>query len=1054
VRLDRSDGAPTRGDARATWTIDRFRTRLEDIAFKRGAEWVWTGELEARATLGLDENSKAWESAALLAIDVHETVASFFDEGPQPFVAAVAMGRGIADVTLSATREWVSSRVAAAAESAVSALLPQVPPGRTWATGSLYRALRNDFAWEPEGNGHYALIRGLSRVERQERALRASGDFVGRFVERADLHGALHDASSANAGQGALTTRVLVGERGIGKTALVDAFLSELPPTVNVVRFECTPNHVDVQLRSLAALARAALGVTADMSRDAVEDRIAKARLAAGPYRGALAALVHNIDQMAEVTSFSDSIRMMVASVRRLLAARAQARALVVIVDQAQWLDPASLSLLPDLLRSGTPARVLALLVTRPEARVRAAMSSFVTMPLGGLSHDQLVGIVERRLGVSGGGAGQALAPLVPRVDGNPFFLLESVDALLEKGALALREREGCQVLEQTGSGPLELPASVEQVVAIRLEELPPRELLAVEWLAVAGVSLQEDELLACELQLDQQALQRLSARGICAQSGGLIERRQLLFFEVAYSRLAADRRAMMHRVLGERWLARPPGGVAPIVVARHLEGGQRSDLAGGPFFAAADQARISQQVGLATQYYRRALQLLPHDDPRHFDARAALERLSRTAGKRASRIAHLSALRLEAQALGTARAGATALLRTAQFEFDEGRAEPGLESVTAAASAAATAESPKLRIEALLLQAEILRELGRTSDAEAALGRALGLADDPQMGLQRAEVLRALGILRRRAGRVDGAIDAYREALVIAREHRARLYEARIHNALSYAMFVRGRYEETIACAMEAIHIDLEVGGRFQMAKTLTNLGHAAARLGDHLRAQETLAHARSAHARMHDEDGYADTLLVSAEVALEYETPQIAASWLCEARAQLPKASRYDQVHERIVTALIANSEGQWQFAMLTAQHAALAASKLSLLAFEGYALAVLGLACANVSKFEAAKIACARASLIAQRNQMGEFHIEALGVLLSATKLFDDDLHARIRRQLARALVECEAAISTEGVRQAFRNRPLVRNLLGKTRPSAVQSPDEAASSRPIG
>jgi tetratricopeptide (TPR) repeat protein len=358
------------------------------------------------------------------------------------------------------------------------------------------------------------------------------------------------------------------------------------------------------------------------------------------------------------------------------------------------------------------------------------------------------------------------------------------------------------------------------------------------------------------------------------------------------------------------------------------------------------------------------------------------------------------------------------------------------------------------LTIESLLLQADILGELGRTTDAEAALGRALAMADTTQVGLQRAEVLRALGILRRRAGRVDAAIDAYREALSIAREHKARLYEARINNALSYAMLVRGRYEETISYAMEAIRIDLEVGGRFQMAKTLTNLGHAAARLGDHARAREYLEHARSAHARMHDQDGYADTLLVSAEVALEYETPEVAASWLQAARAQLPKASRYDQIHEQLVTSLVAVAEGQWPLAVCTAQQAALMASKLSLFAFEGYALAVLALGCAELAKFDAAALACRRSLAIAESNQLGEFHLEAISVLLDAVALFDDDLRAQLKQRAARAIAETEAAISAPTVREAFRKRRLIRNLLGKNAPSAVQSQDEALPSPRIG
>ena len=51
---------------------------------------------------------------------------------------------------------------------------------------------------------------------------------------------------------------------------------------------------------------------------------------------------------------------------------------------------------------------------------------------------------VEARLGVREG-VRQVCADLMPKVAGNPFFLLEMVDALLERGALELREAEGSE---------------------------------------------------------------------------------------------------------------------------------------------------------------------------------------------------------------------------------------------------------------------------------------------------------------------------------------------------------------------------------------------------------------------------------------------------------------------------------------------------------------------------------------------------------------------------------------------------------------------------------
>ena len=84
--------------------------------------------------------------------------------------------------------------------------------------------------------------------------------------------------------------------------------------------------------------------------------------------------------------------------------------------------------------------------------------------------------------------------------------------------------------------------------------------------------------------------------------------------------------------------------------------------------------------------------------------------------------------------------------------------------------------------------------------------------------------------------------------------------------------MFVQGRYEDAIALALESIQIDLSIGGRFQIAKTLTNIGHVVLpRSATSPRALAYLKRAREAHERYGDQDGRADTLLVSAQVTLE---------------------------------------------------------------------------------------------------------------------------------------------------------------------------------------
>ncbi len=194
-----------------------------------------------------------------------------------------------------------------------------------------------------------------------------------------------------------------------------------------------------------------------------------------------------------------------------------------------------------------------------------------------------------------------------------------------------------------------------------------------------------------------------------------------------------------------------------------------------------------------------------------------------------------------------------TALVRNATFFLDRAKVDEALEGVRAAVRAAKAAPAPLLEMEAHHIEGEVQRERGDLAQAVAATDRALEVASSAERTSTRlrAEVLRSRGTLLRRLGRVDDAILAHQKALTIFRDVGARTHEARTRNALAYAYLVKGHYEESIAHAGNAVRIDLESGARMQVAKTLTNLGHAFARLGVSKRAGALLEQARQMHIR-----------------------------------------------------------------------------------------------------------------------------------------------------------------------------------------------------------
>ena len=962
----------------ATRTLDRLRTMLGDIAFKRNVRvWIWAGDEEAQATAGLTANpTRAAADAAWLALDTHEAIAGLNEDLPLPIGASIGIVRGIASGTRDAQGNLIRYKLHDPAPYLAEALGHATPLYRTWVAGGVYRIVRREFRWGdapalalpnpeklpdvPPNMRIYALERSLSRDERLAASATGGSDLVGRDGEKADLQAAYHQAVSAAGGGGQVVHRAVVGELGIGKSALVSAFVADLPPNARIVRVECSPVRMEVPLSAIADLVRDTIGVTGEEAFDEVVDLVARAGGgaahgdASSPLVARLAELATNrqVGEIDEDAQFRR--RNVVGGLRNLLGAIALSQAVVVIVESLQWADKQSLEVLGELMRQPDPLPILFVLVTRPDDRLGNLLEGVVRIDLSGLSADEQVRLVEARLGARDGVRG-VLADLMPRVGGNPFFLLEMVDALLERGSLELREVAGEDgetrplLAYAKREGSLQLPSTLEQLLSDRLRELPTEEHIIVDWLAIAGGPLAVADLEKLAPKIQEDAVVRLCARGLCDRKGDHVDFRHPLTRDVAYAAMAAEDRIQMHRALGEHLkttsLAR---GLSAAIVARHLARGEAGEEAAELYAEAGHAARAGNQTQLAMRYLRRATLHLPQNDPRQLNLQAELETLYRMLGRRRERLEHLGALRRIARKIGTPRATCIALLRTARYYFDDGKLSAGLPVAKLAAEIAHGASMTQLEVEAEALVSELLRELGDVQGALAACDRALATCNpalNPNLPPRlRADVLRSQGVLLRRVGRVREAMDAHVQAIAVFRKTGGRRQEARAKNSLAFAMFVQNRFEDAIALAVESIQIDLSIGGRFQIANTLTNIGHAYQKVGDLPRAQAYLKRARETHERYGDQDNRADTLIVSAETMIEDGLIEEAEGFLRDAAALVEVTDNaYAATHYGVINAVLAREKREATKAISYALEARRAAEDQTLVSFHFYGMAV---------------------------------------------------------------------------------------------------------------
>ncbi len=1067
--------------------IDRARQTLSNLAYRAGTRWVWDDEQAERnqtammlgnayAVVGVMPNpSGAASHASWLSVHVHDALAAVCEEQPVVLSASISIVRGLAEGRRDRGGHLIDYSVHSSARTIAQQLADATPPGSTWVAGGVYRLVRRDFMWKdapsvtldaggergPLNMRVHVLARPLSREERQGQLAFAPGNLIGRDAELAELLAAYHQCVSGSGtyGNGQLVARLVIGELGIGKTALVGSFLNELPPDARELRSECSPFSMEVPFSSAAQWLRALTGLKQD-------EPLTQARAVIAEVLGELPGEAHVDDvvarmselatgQFAEANDESEAARnrrLLAAGMRHFFSRAAQRNPLVLLIDSLQWIDQPSLEMLSALVRrsESLPIPLLVVLVSRHDERVLPFVEGIVRIELGALSLDDQVRMVEAHVGARHGVA-EACADLFPRAAGNPFFLLEMVDALLERGELELANEHpsSARLVRREHTASMALPSTLEQLIADRINELPPDERSIVDWLALSGGPLKSAELAALigEAQIEDLTA-RLCARGLCEVRGDAVEVKHPLTRDVAYAALSTAERSAMHHQLGE-YLAKSGRckGVSAAIIARHLALGEQRQAAAHHYLEAASAARLSYQLPLAARYYRRALELLEQTDARQLEVCATLEEIYRIQGKWTERTNYLKALRNGAKDSANGYWVALALIRSAQYDFDGGHLSHALRLATLAESTAQQAQTPTLQTQAQALVAEIQRDSGDMHGALRACERALHSASHVEVAPRlRAEVLRAHATLLLRVGRLNEAIAAHAEAIAVFRYTGSRRLEARAKSALAYAMYVAGKFEDSVALALEAIRIDLSIGGRFQIAKTLSNIAQCYRQLGDVERSRSYFKRARDAHERYEDQDSRADTLLCNAELHMELGEGEAANRLIDEAESlgDYVKSS-YDAVHAKILRGALARGGGSAaDSALVYAFDARQVAEVQAYASLHFYAMALEAAARSDKDEVHTA-ILLANTALGAVENLEGsEYGIETRALCLDTLQKANSAQLAEYRARTARYLYKLADQLRSPELRRSFLARPLVADLLQACHHQALLHP----------
>jgi tetratricopeptide (TPR) repeat protein len=240
---------------------------------------------------------------------------------------------------------------------------------------------------------------------------------------------------------------------------------------------------------------------------------------------------------------------------KRLLLREAQDRPVLAVFEDLHWIDGETQALLDGVVESLPAARLMLLVNYRPEYEHRWGSKTYYTqLRLDPLPPESAAELLQALLGDD-----PSLPPLtrllIERTEGNPFFLEESVRTLVETGALI-----GGRGAYRPG-GPtavIQVPATVQAVLAARIDRLRAEEKRLLQTAAVIGKDVPEGVLQAVADMREEdlrRGLAHLQAAEFLYETSLFPEPvytfKHALTHDVAYGSLLHDRRRALHaRVL------------------------------------------------------------------------------------------------------------------------------------------------------------------------------------------------------------------------------------------------------------------------------------------------------------------------------------------------------------------------------------------------------------------------------------------------------------------------------------------------------------------------
>lgn len=445
---------------------------------------------------------------------------------------------------------------------------------------------------EAKGFGALELFPALALESALPEQRRGLGQLRAPLIGRDAELRLLHESHRKVTEEGTASLVTVYGQAGVGKSRLI-AELIEVIGRERVLRGRCLPYGAGITYWPLQEMLRADAKIGPDDTREEALRKLRAVVLAAFGENADDAetvarrlAVVVGLERAEETlpgTSAGDLGQELRWGVRRYFEERAKESALTLIFDDIHWAEDPMLAMIEHLAEwSRAPLFVLCL--ARPDLRDHrpswgGGLMNATAVRLEPLTADETRRLIAALLAIDD--LPDALRDTITeRAQGNPLYVEELLRMLI--GAGHIERRDGRWVATRT-IGDVAIPASLQGLLAARLDQLAPEVKRVLQRASVIGKVFYPDALTALGPR-DGRVEELLLA---AARRDFVVERNErgpggdrawqfkhILIRDVAYESVPKEERSRLHDAAG-RWLESVAGERAPEyaeIVAHHAD--------------------------------------------------------------------------------------------------------------------------------------------------------------------------------------------------------------------------------------------------------------------------------------------------------------------------------------------------------------------------------------------------------------------------------------------------------------------------------------------------